>query len=437
MSIELLTVLLFGCMFLLLFLGQPVAFALAGLATLFTLLLWSPDALSVIPLNVWRQMSSFALIAIPLFIFMANVLQKSAIADDLYEMMYRWFGPLRGGLAAGTVIICTIFAAMSGTSAAGTVTMGLVALPSMLRRGYNKSLAIGCISAGGALGVLIPPSIIMIFLGLMTDLSIGKLFAGGVFPGLLYSGLFVVYILVRSFIQPKLAPALPPEQRASMSEKIASLKSVILPAFLVLAVLGSIFSGMATPSEAAGIGALGGIVCAGIKRRLTWQSLKEASYDTLQLTGMIVWILFGAVCFAVIYTAVGAQDFVKVILMKLPGGRWGILVGMLFSYIILGCVLDAFGIIAITAPLYFPIVKSLGFDPLWFGILYMLTYEMGALTPPFGLNLFMMRGVVPRDTSMGEIIKSIWPFVALQLIGLVIVVEFPQMTTWLPKLIFG
>lgn len=436
MGIEVITLLLFICMFLLLSLGAPVAFALAGLASLFTLLLWSPDALSMITLNIWRQMSSFALVAIPLYIFMANVLQKSGIADDLYEMMYRWFGPLRGGLAVGTVAICTIFAAMSGTSAAGTVTMGLVALPSMLKRGYNKRIAIGSVTAGGALGPLIPPSIVMVFLGLMTDLSIGKLFAGGLFPGLLYSAFFIIYILVRSFIQPQLAPALPMGERASWSEKLASLRAVILPMLLVLAVLGSIFSGMATPSEAAGIGALGSIVCAAVNRRLNWHSLKEASYDTLRLTGLIVWIIFGAVCFAVIYTAVGAQDFIKELLTALPGGRWGVLLGMLISWIILGCLLDAFGIIAITAPLYFPIVASLGFDPLWFGILYMLTYEMGALTPPFGMNLFIMMGVVPKGTTMADVINSIWPFVGLQFLGLIIVIMFPEIAIWLPRVIF-
>ena len=436
MSIEIVTIILFGSMILFLVLGLPVAFALGGLAAIFTVFLWSPDALSVIAINAWKGMSSFTMIAIPLFIFMANMLERSGIADDLYEMMYRWLGALKGGLAAGTVLICTLFAAMVGTSGAATVTMGLIALPSMLKRGYNKDIALGSISAGGALGLLIPPSIIMIVLGLLGYLSVGKLFAGGILPGLLYSSLFISYILIRSFFQSDLAPALPPELRVSWREKLVSLRAVILPLLLVVGVLGSIFLGMATPSEAAGVGAFGSVVCAAIYRKLSWQNLKEASYATLRLSGMVLWIYFGATAFAIIYTALGASEFLEGILMGLPGGRWGVLIGMLVTFLILGCLMDAFGIMAITIPLYFPIIRALGFDPLWFGIIFCLTIEIAHLTPPFGFNLFYMKGVVPNDITMGDIYRSIVPFVGLQLIGLILVMIFPQIATWLPELIF-
>lgn len=444
MSIELITVLLFGSMILLLALGLPVAFALGGIGALFMVFLWSPDALRTIPINVFGRMCDFVLIAIPLFIFMANMLERSGVADDAYDMMYRWFGPLKGGLAVGTIIICTIFAAMSGISAAATVSMGLIAVPSMLKRGYEKELVMGSVQAGGALGVLIPPSIIMIVLALFGQLSVGKLFAGGMIPGLILSSLFIIYILIRSLLQPNLAPALPPEMRASWGQKLVSLRAVILPAILIVAVLGSILAGMATPSEAAAIGAFGSIICAAIYRRLSWQNFKEASYASLRLSAMVMWIIFGAVCISVIYVAVGAVDLVGAILMGLPGGRWGVLIAMLISWIILGCFLDNFGILAITAPVFFPIIRSLGFDPLWFGILYVLTIEMSYLTPPFGFNLFFMKGITPFikretgiDITMGDIYRSIVPFVGIQLVALILVMLFPQLALWLPNVLFG
>ena len=437
MSIEIITIILFGSMILFLVLGHPVAFSLGGIAAVFTLFLWSPEALLTIPITIWKGMTGFTLIALPLFIYMANMLERSGVADDLYEMMYRWLGAVRGGLAVGTVLICTLVAAMSATSGAATVSMGLIALPSMLKRDYDKQIAIGCISAGGALGLLIPPSIIMIILGLMGNLSVGKLFAGGIFPGLLFSFLFIAYILIRSFFQRDLAPALPPEERVGWREKLASLRAVILPVLLVIGVLGSIFAGMATPSEAAGIGALGSILCAAIYRRLNWQTFKEAGYASLRLTGMVMWIYFGAIAFSVIYAALGASELLEGILMGLPGGRWGALAGMLATFLVLGCLMDAFGIIAICAPLYFPIIRSLGFDPLWFGILWVLTVEIAHLTPPFGFNLFYMKGVVPKGITIMDIYRSIVPFVGLQLVGLIIVIAFPEIAVWLPHVLFG
>jgi len=436
MSIELITILLFGSMLILLILGQPVAFALGGLAVISVFTLWSPQAVSVVVHNVWAKMFDFTLIAIPLFIFMANVLRGSGVADALYEMMYRWFGQVRGGLAIGTVIICTIFAAMSGISGAATVTMGLIALPSMLKRHYRKEMAIGCISAGGALGVLIPPSVLMIVLALLGGLSVGRLFAAGIMPGVILSSLFIAYILVRSLLQPQMAPALPVEARVGWKAKLVSTRAVILPVILVLAVLGSIFSGLASPSEAAGVGAFGSIICAAVHRRLNWPSFKEASLDSLRITGMAMWIIFGAVSFAAVYDGLGAMDLIKGLLLGLPGGRWGVLIAILVTYMVLGCFLDSFGIMAITAPLYFPIIRSLGFDPLWFGVLYMMTVEMAYLTPPFGFNLFYMKGVVPKGITMGDIYRSIVPFVGLQFIGLIIVLLFPVVATWLPGLIF-
>jgi len=444
MSIELITVLLFGSMILFLALGLPVAFTLGGIGIIFIIFGWDPSALRAVALDIFGKMTNFILVAIPLFVFMANVLERSGVADDAYEMMYRWFGPLRGGLAVGTVIICTIFAAMSGISAAATVSMGLIAVPSMLKRGYQKELVMGSVQAGGALGVLIPPSIIMIVLALFGQLSVGKLFAGGMIPGLILSSLFIIYILIRSFLQPNLAPALPPEMRSSWRDKFISLRAVILPVLLIVLVLGSILAGMATPSEAAGIGAFGSIICAAVYGRLNWRMFKEACDQTIRLSAMVMWIIFGACCLSVAYIAIGADELIGNILMGLPGGRWGPLIIMVFIWIVLGCFLDNFGILAITTPVFFPVVRALGFDPLWFGILYVLTIETSYLTPPFGFNLFFMKGITPFikretgiDISMGDIYRSVVPFVGIQLVALVLVMVFPQLALWLPNVVFG
>jgi len=437
MSIELITVLLFATMLILLALGLPLAFALGGTGVIFIIFLWGPVALLNAPITVVQQMRTFVLIAIPLFIFMAMILERAGIADELYELMYRWMGPMRGGLAMGTVLICTLFAAMAGISGAATVTMGLVALPSMLKRGYNKHIAVGCIAAGGALGVLIPPSVMMVLYALFAEESVGRLFAGGVFPGLLLSSLFITYIGIRSFFQPELCPALPEDQRATWKEKFTSLRAVILPILLVVAVLGSIFGGVATPTESAAVGAIGAVVCSLILRRFTFKGLWEATVRTMKLTSMILWIVVGATIFVHIYTAVGAQDLVRNIIIALPVAPIVILIGIQLTFFIMGMFLDPTGIIMLTAPVFVPVAISLGWDPIWFGILYAVNMEMGFLTPPFGVNLFYLKGIVPKDISMADIYRAIVPFVGLQAIGLIIVILFPQIAVWLPNQIFG
>lgn len=432
MGIEIISVILIGSLLLVMLMGLPLAFALGGLAVLFTFFLWGPLAIYNVALNTYGGMTSFVMVAIPLFIFMANILKRAGIADDLYEAMYRWMGPLRGGLAMGTVGICAIFAAMAGITGAATVSMGLIALPSMLKRGYDKDIAVGCISAGGALGILIPPSVTMIILGLFAQVSVGALFLGGVFPGLLLATLFIVYIGIRSFFQPHLGPAVPKDERFSWSQKLVSLKALVLPIALIVLVLGSIFTGAATPTEAASVGSLGSIICAAIYRKLNWSMFKEAAIETLRLGTMVLWIIFGAIAFVALYQAVGAQQLVASIFEAVPGGRWGILIAMQISFFIMGTFLDPNGIIMITTPLYFPIIRALGFDPIWFGVLFVINMEMGFLTPPFGYNLFYMKAVVPKDITLIDIYRSIVPFVILQAIGLVITMIFPQIITWLP-----
>lgn len=434
MSLAATTALLFGTLVLFLFSGLPIAFALGGVAMVFTLLLWGPNALYVIASSAFGTMNNFLLEAVPLFIFMGYVLQTSGIANDLYTMMHRWMGPLRGGLAMGTVVICTVFAAMAGISGAATVTMGVVALPAMLSRGYNKSIALGCIAAGGALGILIPPSLIMILYGSLTGVSVGRLFIGGVFPGLLLSGLFIIYIGVRCVLQKEAGPPLPPEDRVGWGIKLVSLRAVILPILIIVMVLGTIYMGVATPTEAAGMGAFGSLIAAAIYRKLSWQNLTTALQGSLRISAMCLWIVIGAFCFCSIYSASGGSKFVTEVLAGLPVNRYVVLIGMQAILLFLGMFLDPIGIIMIATPVFLPVIEALGFDPLWFGILFTMNLEMAYLTPPLGFNLFYLKGVAPPEVTMGDIYRSITPFVAVQAIGLALVIIFPQIALWLPTM---
>lgn len=437
MSIELITLLLFGSFIVLLVLGLPLVFALGGSAIIGTYFLWGPEALGMVGLRTFSSATSFVLLAVPLFIFMGCMLEKSGLAADLYDMMYKWMGGLRGGLAAGTVFVCMIFAALVGISGASTVAMALVALPSMLARNYSKTISIGCIAGGGALGVLIPPSVLMIVLGLYTNTSVGKLFLGGIPAGLLIVALFVAYVLIACWLKPELGPALPLAERASWPEKLIALKAVILPLVLIVGILASIVSGAATPSEAAGIGALGSIACAAIYGKLTWRAVQDACTITLRLSCMVIWIVFAATLFTALYAAVGAQDLVREALGLMPGGRWGVIVAMQAVWFVMGCFLDPIGIMLLTAPLFFPIVTSLGFDPVWFGVLFVVNMEMAFLTPPFGFNLFYIRGVAPPSVTMGDIYRAIVPFVMLQGLALIILMIFPELILWLPRALLG
>ena len=435
MSIELITLLLFGALLLFLVLGLPLSFVLGGVGMVGCYFLWGSKGLFVVTAQAYGAMGKFTLLAIPLFILMAMVLERAGVADDLYTMMHRWMGPLRGGLAIGTVLICAIFAAMSGISATATVSMGLIALPAMLKRKYDKILAMGCISGGGALGILIPPSVPMILYATLTGESIGGLFAGGVFPGLLLTVIFSLYIGIRCFFQPWMGPALPKEERATWKEKFISLKAVALPFVIIIMVLGSIYAGVCTATEAAALGCLGAVISAGVYRKLTWTLLKESCHRTASLTAMIIWILIGAYCFTSVYTGTGAHELMEHLLLSIPGGRYAILITIQTVFFILGCILDPAGIIMICTPVFVPVIKSLGFDPLWFGVLFIMNMEMGYLTPPFGFNLFYMKAIAPAGVTMVDIYRSVVPFVILQGIGLAIVIIFPEIALWFPRML--
>lgn len=437
MSVELITLLLFGSLVVLLALGLPFVFALGGVAVIFAFFLWGPQSLYLFAITPFRATTSFILVAAPLFIFMGSMLERSGIADELYETMYRWIGHLRGGLAMGTVGICTLFAAMAGTSSAGTVTMGIVAIPAMLKRNYNKSITLGSVAAGGALGTLIPPSVMMIIYGVIAEESVGRMFMGGLFPGLVFSSLFITYIGMRCYLQPNMGPAVPPEERYRWREKLTSLKGTALPILLVVLVLGSIFLGIATPSEAAGVGAAGSLLVVFIHHKLTWSGLKEATYRSFRITAMVMWILIGAKCLTAVYIGIGAPELITEIVTRLPVSRWMILIGMQLSLFVMGMFLDPVGIIMLSVPIFVPIIKALGFDSLWFAILFICNMEMGFLTPPFGFNLFYLKGIVPKGITMGDIYRSVVFFVILQAVGLIIVMIFPQLVLWLPSMMIN
>ncbi|MGD9974576.1 MAG: TRAP transporter large permease subunit [Desulfatirhabdiaceae bacterium] len=417
---------------LLLCLGVPISFTLCGIAAIGILFTWGPNGLLLLFNDAYGESSSFLLSAVPLFIFMANMLKSSGMGDDLYEVVYRWMGRIRGGLAIGTVLICALFAAMAGVSSVATVSMGLIALPSMLKRGYHKDLAVGSISAAGALGILIPPSIIMVLYGATAEVSVGKLFIGGIIPGLLMCTIFIVYILIRALLNKNLAPGV--AEQFTLKEKLVVLKGVLLPIALISLVLGVIYFGICTPTEAAGVGAFGAMLCAGFYGKLTWKNLKESLWSTIKVNAMIFWLIIGAMAFTHFMAYSEIQGMIHKGVLSLDVSPWMILITIQIIYFILGMFLDPAGILMLTTPIFVPIITELGFDPLWFGILFVVNMEMAYITPPFGFNLFIMKGIVPPTISMVDIYRSVAPFVVLQALCLILVMMFPELATWLPNL---
>ena len=414
--------------------GMPIPFALGGVGILTILIFWGPSGYLTIANSVWSTFCGDNYVAIPMFLLMANILEKSGIADEMYDCFYKWLGGVRGGLAMGTVVICAIFAAMCGGSGAATVTMGLIALPSMMNRGYDKHIAMGVIAAGGVLGIIIPPSIPMVILSQYTKtVSVGRLFFAGVIPGILCAILYCIYIGIRCAITPSLCPAIPKEERVSFREKLKASKAVIAPALLIVFVLGSIYTGMATTTEAAGIGAGMSILIAILKRKLNIRNFKDALRRTLRLMGMILWILTGAQILSTAFNFMGVSTLLKNAAAALPGGATAVLICMMLLNFVLGAIMDDYAVITITAPIYIPIIESLGIDPLWFCMLFMLNLQMAYLTPPYGFNLFFLKSIVPEGISLKDIYRSVIPFIGLMIIALVICWVFPGLITWLPN----
>ena len=367
---------------------------------------------------------------------MASLLGKTGIADDVYNTMHVWFGSLRGGLAIGTVAVCTIFAAMVGTSAAGTLGMGMIAYPAMRKRGYAKDLAIGCIPAGGGLGVLIPPSVVFIFYGLITRVSVGWLFFGGLLPGLLLASLYMSYIGMRCALQPHLGPSLPPEERGSWKDKLVAARAIVAQLFVVFSVLGGIYSGIFTPTEASAIGVAVVAIISLALRRLTWQKFKEALTETFTSSTFILWCLIGVACFDAAFYAWWGRELGEFI-AGLAINRWLILIGMQLFLFFLGMIMDEWAMMMIFAPIFSNIIISLGFNPVWFGIVFVINMQMALISPPYGFGLFCLRSFLPRDVKLLEIYHSVLPYLGLQVIGLALVMIFPQIALLLPSTMRG
>ena len=439
MNIELLTLIIIGLIIVLLLAGLPFAFTLGSIGVLIAFYVWGGfTGLTVIAPRVFSLMISYALVSVPMFILMASMLEKSGVAEDLYGAMYQWLGGIRGGLAAATILACTLIAAMTGIIGAGVVSMGLVAIPPMLKRGYDKHLAMGCVMAGGSLGTLIPPSVPLIIYGMEAGVSIGRLFMGGVFPGLVLAALYVFYILIKGLAQPRSCPALPKDERiTSTKAKLALSRNVVAPMFLIVIVLGAIYAGIAGITEVSALGAAGAIVITAVRRRLTWSSLKNSVFETMKITCMVMWIFFGANIFVSAYYPAGGGKFIQELVLATGLGPLGIIVIMALVFVVMGFFFDWLAILLLTIPAFVPIVQDLGFDLIWFGIVYLMCMQTAYLTPPFGGALFYIRGIVPPQITMTDIMLSVPPFVALQLVGLGLVIAFPNLALWLPEKMIG
>ena len=445
-----LTVLMFGSLALLLSLGLPLAFVTGGLACIFLFLFGDAKALNIIPSRIYPLMTDYQLTAIPMFIFMASLLERAGIIEELFDMVYKILGGLRGGLATSTVIASTLLAAMCGVIGATEVTMGLIALPAMMRRKYDSTIACGSILAGGTLGILIPPSILAILFAVVAQQSVGELFIGAVIPGLILSVLYILYISVRCGLNPALGPALPVDERVSRREKLRLMKNLAAPICLVAIVLGIIFSGVATPVEAAGVGSFGAMVVAAMHGRLTLANVRAAALSTMKVTGMVLWIIFGATLFVGFYILNDGQEFVNQSVLATGLGPYGILILMMFILVVLGMFLDWVGILLLAVPIFVPLMKTLSFDgvfglpgvapdelALWFGVVYMVNMQMSFLSPPFGYALFYLKSVAPPEVTMAQIYRSSLPFLMLQAVGLALCIIFPELVLWLPRQVYG
>ncbi len=435
MSPEWLTLLMGSSFIALLVAGLPLAFATGAVAVVFAVALFDLASLNLVVSRIFTLMNNYVLVSVPLFIFMACVLERAGVAEDLFRAVHVWSGRLRGGLAVAVIVSCALMAAMVGVIGAEVVTMGVVALPAMLDRKYDRRLALGSICAGGGLATLIPPSVVFIMYGLTAGVSVGQLYMAGVVPGLLLGGLYIAYIVIRCRLRPQLAPvAGEDELRMSLRAKLVLLKGLVLPGLIAFGVLGSLYLGLATPTEAAGVGALGALVAAAVHRRLTWPNLVRAVADTTKVTSMLYWLFFGASALIGVYTLGGGTSFVKEAITALPVGPWGIVLLMQAIWIVLGCFIDWIGILLLTAPIFVPIVQSLGFDPIWFGVLFCLNMQISYISPPFGPAVFYLKGVAPPEITVGDIFRSVWPFMGLQLAALALVMAFPKLALWLPGL---
>ncbi|MFZ7128403.1 MAG: TRAP transporter large permease [Desulfobacterales bacterium] len=437
--VEALPLLMFVALGILIMIGYPVAFTLGGLALFFGLIGFGFDFFTLLPMRIWGRMSSFTLVAVPLFIFMGVCLDRSGLAEDLLETMALLFGRIRGGMAVSVVVVGALLAASTGIMGATVVTMGVISLPLMLKKRYSHGLATGTICAASTLGQIIPPSIALVILGDIMGVSVGMLFMGALIPGLILVGLYIIFILIYAYFNPKAAPGLSKSEIDFYSPKQLTkkvFKSLLPPAGLILTVLGSIFFGIASPTEAAAVGAMGAMVLTIVRRRMTLDVLRDIMRTTTGFTSMAFMILLGATAFGLVFRGLGGDAALKEMLTQVGGGTWGVIALVMAILFVLGCFLDFIEITFIVIPILAPVIQHLGIDPLWFCVLVCLNFQTSFLTPPFGFALFYLKGVCPKEVTTGEIYRGIVPFVSIQVIGLIIVMAFPELVTWLPSAIF-
>jgi tripartite ATP-independent transporter DctM subunit len=435
MTYELIAFFMFLSMMLTMFTGQRVFAAIGVVGVVAAALLWGPGGMELGFSAGMKLMKWYALVTLPLFIYMGYLLSESGLAEDLYKMFHVWIGGLPGGLAVGTIGLMVIISAMNGLSVAGMAIGATIALPELLKRGYDKIMVSGVIQAGSSLGILVPPSVVLVLYGMIARQPVGKLWLAGAFPGLLLAALFTIYIIIRCKMQPELAPMLSPEERnVPMKEKLKLLRAGIIPFLIFFLMMGLFIMGVTSLVESSAIGAASALLAAWYKGRLTKEVWNRTLEQTLGITAMFMWIIMAALCFGAVFDGLGAVKTISSIFQdKLGLGPWEILILMQISFIIMGTFLDDTAMLVIVAPLYIPLVRALGFDLVWYGVLYTITCQIAYMTPPFGYNLFLMRAMAPPEVGLKDIYKSVWPFVGLMIIGLIIVMLFPQIALWLPE----
>ncbi len=425
-------ILMFISMIALLFVGFPVAFTLGAVALIFGTTILGIGFFDLLPLQIWGVMTNFTLLAVPLFIFMGIILDKSGLARELIETMGMLCGKLKGGLALSVVIVGALLGATTGVVGATVVTMGIIALPTMLNHNYSRELSTGTIAAAGTLGQIIPPSIILILIGDVMGVPVGRLFMGAVVPGGVLVLMFIIYISIRATLNPEMAPAIQTHDNEKSVPQM--LFTLLPPLILVVCVLGSIFFGIASPTESAAIGAIGAMVLSALHRKLTLQNLREAVQLTTRLTSMVFLILVCARAFSLVFNGIGGNKFVFDVMTGLPGGEWGFLIVSMMLIFILGFFLDFLEICFIVVPILTPIASALGIDLLWLAILIAMNLQTSFLTPPFGFSLFYLKAVAPKDIRIHHIYQGIIPFVLIQLVTIIVLIAFPDIVTWLPDM---
>ena len=440
MSHELIALLIFTSMLLMLLTGQRVFAAIGGVAALFALLLWGEGGIEM-PFNAsFVLLNWYPLLTLPLFIYMGYMFSESGIASDLYRMFHVWMGPLNGGLAIGTIGLMTAVAAMNGLSVAGMAIGASIAMPEMLKRKYDKVMVTGVIQAGSSLGIMVPPSVVLVLYGMIARQNVGRLWLAGVFPGLLLAGLFIAYITIRCKMNPQLGPALALEERLQITwgEKFRLLRAGIIPLVIIFSMTGLFLLGITSLVECSAAGAAATTLAAVVRGRFNRKVLENTLRNTLSVSCMFMWVILAALCFGAVFDGLGAVHAIKSLFLDRWGlSPWGVLIMMQLSYILMGMFLDDTAMLIIVAPLYVPLVINLGFDAIWYGVLYTITCQIAYMTPPFGYNLFLMKAMAPPEVTLMDIYNSIVPFVLVMILGLAIVIMFPQIALWLPDLYFG